>query len=59
MSPRTLRILLVEDNLSDALLVELALEEIVAFVAQVLHVESLEEAREELQKGTFDLALID
>ena len=54
-----LRVLLVEDNPTDALLVEVALEEMTAPAPSLLHVELLAEARTALEGGEFDVALID
>ena len=53
------RVLLVEDNSTDALLVEVALEEMTAPTPELHHVELLSEAEAALQSGEFDVALID
>ena len=54
-----LRVLLVEDNPTDALLVEVALEEMSAPAPDLTHVETLAEAKSALETGEFDVALID
>ncbi|RYG75417.1 hybrid sensor histidine kinase/response regulator [bacterium] len=59
MLPRSLRILLVEDNPTDALLVEAALEEMTTVSPVLTHVESLAEAEEMLDENSFDVALVD
>lgn len=59
MPPRSLRVLLVEDNPTDALLVELSLEDMTALSPQLSHVESLGEAQHALQSQNFDVVLID
>ena len=53
------RVLLVEDNPTDALLVEVALEEMAALQPQFHHVELLSEAETALGNGEFDVVLID
>ena len=55
----SLRVLLVEDNLTDALLVEVALEEMTAPAPDLTHVELLAQAKSALETGEFDVALID
>ncbi len=55
----TLRVLLVEDNPTDALLVEVALEEMAAPAPLLTHVELLAEAKSALETGEFDVVLID
>ncbi|PQV64888.1 Signal transduction histidine kinase [Abditibacterium utsteinense] len=59
MSLRTLRVLLVEDNPTDALLVEVALEEMTTLAPQMTHVELLGHAQEVLQNAEFDIVLLD
>lgn len=54
-----MRLLLLEDNPTDALLVEAALEEIPGFVVEITHVETLAGARVALENGEFDVALVD
>ena len=54
-----LRVLLVEDNPTDALLVEVALEEMSAPAPLLTHVELLAEACDALQNQEFDVVLID
>ena len=54
-----LRVLLVEDNPTDALLVEVALEEMSAPAPVLTHVELLCEAKSALENGEFDVVLID
>ncbi len=54
-----LRVLLVEDNPTDALLVEIALEEMSAPAPVLTHVELLADACRELEGGSFDVVLID
>ena len=54
-----LRVLLVEDNPTDALLVEVALEEMTAPAPELTHVELLEQAKCALEAGEFDVVLID
>ena len=54
-----LRVLLVEDNPTDALLVEVALEEMSAPAPILTHVELLAEAKNALQNDEFDVVLID
>jgi signal transduction histidine kinase len=56
---RTLRILLVEDNPTDALLVEASLEEMTTLSPELTHVETLAEAVSALKEGTYDVALVD
>ncbi len=58
MTKTSLQVLLVEDNPTDALLVEVALEETVP-PAQLVHVTRLAEAIELLQQREFDIVLID
>lgn len=59
MLPRSLRVLLVEDSPTDALLVEAALEEMVALSPQLSHCETLAEAEEALNERDFDIVLVD
>ncbi len=59
MPLRSLRVLLVEDNLADVLLVEDTLAEMVALSPQLVHVESLAQAQEALQNQDFDVVFID
>ncbi len=59
MSPRILRVLLVEDNPTDALLVEVALEEMTALTPQLTHVELLSQAQNALKNAEFDIVLLD
>jgi signal transduction histidine kinase len=59
MLSRSLRILLVEDNPTDALLVEAALEEMVTVRPILTHAESLSRAEELLGTDEFDVALVD
>ncbi len=63
MPPRTLRVLLVEDNPTDALLVEASLEEMTALAPELVHVELLSQAKTALQLSApgaeFDLVLLD
>ncbi len=54
-----LRVLLVEDNPTDALLVEVALEEMRAPAPELTHVELLGDAKNALETGEFDVVLID
>ena len=54
-----LRVLLVEDNPTDALLVEVALEEMAAPAPILTHVELLAGASNALETGEFDVVLID
>ena len=54
-----LRVLLVEDNPTDALLVEVALEEMSAPAPLLTHVELLGEACDALRDDEFDVVLID
>jgi signal transduction histidine kinase len=56
---RTLRILLVEDNPTDALLVEAALEEMTTLSPELTHVETLAQAERALKDGTYDVVLVD
>ena len=62
-SPRSegeaLRVLLVEDNPTDALLVEVALEDMAAPAPELTHVELLAQAKATLENGEFDVVLID
>ena len=55
----TLRVLLVEDNPTDALLVEVALEEMAAPAPLLSHVELLAQAKSALESSEFDVVLID
>ncbi|MBW3635225.1 MAG: response regulator [Armatimonadetes bacterium] len=59
MPLRSLRVLLVEDNLADVLLVQDTLAEMVALSPQLVHVESLTQARQALQNQDFDVVFID
>ena len=52
-------VLLVEDNPTDALLVEVALEEMTAPAPTLTHVETLADAAAALRNGGFDVVLID
>ncbi len=54
-----MRLLLLEDNPTDALLVEAALEEIPGASPELCHVATLAQAREALAGGAFDVALVD
>ena len=54
-----MRLLLLEDNPTDALLVEAALEEIPGDFPEITHVETLASACEALREGAFDVALVD
>ncbi len=54
-----MRLLLLEDNPTDALLVEVALEEMPGAMPELLHVETLAQARAAIQAGDFDVALVD
>ncbi len=54
-----LRVLLVEDNPTDVLLVEASLEEMRALSPQLTHVDLLRDAESVLQTREFDLVLID
>ncbi len=54
-----LRVLLVEDNPTDALLVEVALEDMAAPAPLLTHVELLSQAKSALETGEFDVVLID
>ena len=54
-----LRVLLVEDNPTDALLVEVALEDMSAPAPILTHVELLCDACSALQSGEFDVVLVD
>ena len=54
-----MRLLLLEDNPTDALLVEAALEEIPGVASELCHVATLAQARHELSAGAFDVALVD
>ncbi len=54
-----LRVLLVEDNPTDALLVEVALEDMSAPAPILRHVELLGDAKSALKSGDFDVVLID
>ncbi len=53
------RVLLVEDNPTDALLVEVALEEMAAPAPELHHVETLADAENALAESEFDVVLID
>ena len=55
----SLRVLLVEDNPTDALLVEVALEEMSAPAPELTHVELLAQAKTTLETAEFDVVLID
>ena len=59
MPLRTLRILLVEDNPTDVLLVEVALEDMAAHAAVLTHVERLEDAQAALRSEEFEIVLLD
>jgi signal transduction histidine kinase len=59
MLSRSLRILLVEDNPTDALLVEAALEEMVTVRPILTHAESLSRAEALLTTDKFDVVLVD
>ncbi|HEX8463634.1 MAG TPA: HAMP domain-containing sensor histidine kinase, partial [Abditibacterium sp.] len=68
MPPRSLRVLLVEDNPTDALLVEVAFEEMMALSTQLCHVETLADAEAALasaapasepDSAAFDVVLVD
>ena len=54
-----LRVLLVEDNPTDALLVEVALEDMRAPAPQLTHVELLADAKNALESADYDVVLID
>lgn len=54
-----MRLLLVEDNLTDALLVEDALDDMQGLSPQLTHVERLSAAEEQLENAEFDVVLID
>ena len=54
-----MRLLLLEDNPTDALLVEAALEEIPGAFPDITHVETLAAAHEALLLDSFDVALVD
>ena len=54
-----MRLLLLEDNPTDALLVEAALEEIPGALPDITHVETLAAAHEALLQDVFDVALVD
>ncbi len=54
-----MRLLLLEDNPTDALLVEAALEEIPGALPEITHVETLAGAHKALLEQTFDVALVD
>ncbi|RYZ87209.1 MAG: hybrid sensor histidine kinase/response regulator, partial [Proteobacteria bacterium] len=54
-----MRLLLLEDNPTDALLVEAALEELPVARPEITHVETLSEAYKVLMKQEFDVALVD
>lgn len=54
-----LRVLLVEDNPTDALLVEVALEDMTAPAPTLTHVELLADAKKALESESFDVVLID
>ena len=54
-----MRLLLLEDNPTDALLVEVALEEMPGISPDLVHVQTLAQARVALQNGDFDVALVD
>lgn len=58
MPSRSLRVLLVEDNPTDALLVEASFDEMAA-PPQLSHVETLFDAKAALREAAFDLVLID
>ncbi|RYX84522.1 hybrid sensor histidine kinase/response regulator [bacterium] len=54
-----MRLLLLEDNPTDALLVEAALEELPVALPEITHVETLAGAQEVLLEQEFDVALVD
>ncbi|BCM90752.1 autoinducer 2 sensor kinase/phosphatase LuxQ [Abditibacteriota bacterium] len=54
-----MRLLLLEDNPTDALLVEAALEEIPGALPEITHVETLAAAQKALREQEFDVALVD
>lgn len=59
MLSRSLRVLLVEDNPTDVLLVEVAFEEMAAFAPELTHADSLASAQQALDDDSFDVVLID
>jgi PAS domain S-box-containing protein len=59
MTTKTLKILVVEDNPADVLLVESLLKEAKYARFEITHVESLEEAEQTLGKQSFEIILLD
>jgi two-component system, cell cycle sensor histidine kinase and response regulator CckA len=59
MAPSAIKILLVEDNPGDVLLLQETLSEITHFELELVHVERLTQALQRLQEETFDVVLLD
>jgi two-component system, cell cycle sensor histidine kinase and response regulator CckA len=59
MAPSAIKILLVEDNPGDVLLLQETLSEITHFELELAHAERLTQALQRLQEETFDVVLLD